>query len=68
VRLLTRWNVFDLERLARDVAGRDPQRDEEWRYTLLYLREFADADGSLPPSFDGFIRDSFSELVEAAPA
>jgi hypothetical protein len=64
----TRWNVFELEKLAREVAGQDPNRDEEWRYVLLYLREYADADGSLPPSFDGFIRDSFSELVGAVPA
>jgi hypothetical protein len=63
-----RWNVFELESLAREVAGPNPDRDEEWRYVLLYLREYADADGTLPSSFDGFIRDSFRELVAAAPA
>ena len=32
-------------------------------FLLMYLREFADADGLLPIDFDGLVRDSFGELV-----
>ena len=30
---------------------------------LVYLREFADADGQLPPQFDDLVRESFGDLV-----
>jgi hypothetical protein len=58
-----RWNLWDLERLTRDAAGDDPARDEERTFLLMYLREFAGADGLLPVDFDGLVRDSFGELV-----
>lgn len=57
------WNIWDLERLTRDAAGRDAFKDEERSYLLMYLREFANADGVLPPDFDGLVRDSFGDLV-----
>jgi hypothetical protein len=57
------WNIWDLERLSRDAAGRDVVADEERNYLLMYLREFANADGVLPADFDGLVRDSFGELV-----
>jgi hypothetical protein len=60
-----RWNVFELESRVRAVAGQDPDRDEEWRYMLLHLRDHASADGTLPPSFDSLVRESFQELVPA---
>lgn len=59
----TSWNVWDLQRRARAVAGRNPLRDEEWAFLLLYLREFATADGLLPADFDRLVRTSFGELV-----
>ena len=59
------WNLWDLERLTREHAGPDPLQDEERQYLLMYLREFADADGLLPIDFDGLVRDSFGELVGA---
>jgi hypothetical protein len=59
------WNVWDLERLARENAGGDAVRDEERTFLLLYLREFADPSGMLPVDFDGLVRDSFGELVAA---
>jgi hypothetical protein len=58
-----RWNLWDLERLTREVAGSDAARDEERTFLLMYLREFADADGMLPVDFDGLVRDSFGDLV-----
>jgi hypothetical protein len=60
-----RWNLWDLEKLARERAGDDPSRDEERTFLLMYLREFADADGMLPIDFDGLVRDSFGDLVTA---
>jgi hypothetical protein len=58
-----RWNLWDLERLTREASGGDVARDEERTFLLMYLREFADADGLLPVDFDGLVRDSFGELV-----
>jgi hypothetical protein len=58
-----RWNLWDLERLSRESAGGDAARDEERTFLLMYLREFADADGLLPVDFDGLVRDSFGDLV-----
>jgi hypothetical protein len=57
------WNLWDLERLTREAAGTDAVLDEERTYLLMYLREFAGTDGSLPIDFDGLVRDSFGELV-----
>jgi hypothetical protein len=57
------WNLWVLERAAREQAGRDPVRDEERSFLLMYLREFADAEGNLPDEFDGLVRDSFGDLV-----
>ncbi len=56
------WNIWDLERAAREAAGADAFKDEERAYLLMYLREFANADGILPADFDGLIRDSFGDL------
>ncbi|HUJ93047.1 MAG TPA: hypothetical protein VLW05_10130 [Gaiellaceae bacterium] len=57
------WNVWDLERLAREHAGTDAARDEERTFLLMYLRDYADAGGELPLDFDGLVRDSFGDLV-----
>jgi hypothetical protein len=59
------WNIWDLERRARERAG-DAARDQEWAALLMHLREFANADGALPMQFDGLIQESFSELIKAA--
>jgi hypothetical protein len=57
------WNVWDLEQLARENAGGDPVADEERTFLLLYLRDFAGADGLLPVDFDDLVRQSFGALV-----
>jgi hypothetical protein len=54
-----RWNVWELERLARVRSGQDVARDEEWSI----LREFADPDGNLSTDFDALVRESFPELL-----
>jgi len=59
------WNLWDLERLARATAGRDVARDEERGYLLMYLRDFANADGVLPADFDGVVRESFGDVLDA---
>jgi hypothetical protein len=59
------WNIWDLERRAREEAG-DAVRDQEWAALFMHLRQFANADGVLPTQFDGLVRESFSRLIQAA--
>jgi hypothetical protein len=59
------WNLWDLERASRDVVGTDPLLDEERSYLLMYLREFANPNGSLPEDFDALVRDSFGDVIAA---
>jgi hypothetical protein len=62
------WNIWELDRLARDGAGVDAARDEERALLLMHLREFAGPDGLLPGSFDDLVRESFGELAAAGRA
>jgi hypothetical protein len=55
------WNIWDLDRVMRDHAS----DNEELAYLLVYLREFANADGLLPPEFDPLVRESFGDLLTA---
>ncbi len=57
------WNVWQLERMMRSHGGQDEQREYERSLLLVYLREFADSDGQLPPEFDELVRESFGDLV-----
>jgi hypothetical protein len=59
------WNLWDLERLAREQAG-NVDRAEEWTALFVHLRVFANADGVLPKEFDRLVRESFGQLIEAA--
>jgi hypothetical protein len=59
------WNLWDLERRAREQAGSSPHT-EEWSALFTHLRVFANADGLLPKEFDELVRQSFGELIEAA--
>lgn len=59
------WNVWELERLVRGRVGEDPGREEELNFLLMYLREFANADGVLPVDFDSLVRDSFADVLAA---
>jgi hypothetical protein len=58
------WNLWDLERIAREEVREHPERRDEWSYLFLHLREFAKADGSLPTEFDGLVRESFAGMLE----
>ena len=60
------WNLWDLERIAREREGSDPVRNEERAVLLMQLRQFASADGMLPPGFDGLIHEAFGEFVGQA--
>jgi hypothetical protein len=62
------WNLWDLERRAREQAGRDPLRDEEWGALFVFLREYATPDGMLPVDFDDLVRESFGDLLVAGQA
>ena len=57
------WNLWELERVARDAAGADAARDEERSFLLMYLREFADPDGMLSVTFDPLVRETFAEVL-----
>lgn len=59
------WNIWELERRAREQAGHDA-RDEEWTALFVHLRQFASAEGVLPIQFDDLVRESFAELIQAA--
>jgi hypothetical protein len=62
------WNLWDLERIAREGAQTEPERRDEWAYLFLHLRQFAAADGSLPTEFDGLVRESFGGLLDRSGA
>jgi hypothetical protein len=57
------WNLWELERLAREAAAEDPGRGQELGYLLVPLREYANADGVLPVQFDDLVRESFGDLL-----
>ena len=59
------WNLWELERAARDHATDDVARNEERSYLLMYLREFAGPDGVLPTDFDGLVRDAFGDVLHS---
>src|SRR3954454_17447609 len=56
-----RWNLWDLESALRASGSTGEERE----YLVLYLRDYADADGLLPVDFDELVRESFGELLGA---
>jgi hypothetical protein len=57
------WNLDALTRLVEESADDFPERVDDWRYTLFYLRSEARVDGSLPRRFDALVEECFGELV-----
>jgi hypothetical protein len=58
--------VFTIDRLEKLVAQHGAERPdggEEWRAYIIFLRDFARADGALPASFDSLVREVFGDLV-----
>jgi outer membrane biosynthesis protein TonB len=62
------WNLWELERAARENATDDVVRNEERSYLLMYLRDFAGPDGVLPTDFDGLVRDAFGDMLHTVGA
>ena len=58
------WTLPALEALTRtrSSAGASAEQQQEWSAYLFFLREHADADGSLPPAFDQLVNDVFGPL------
>ena len=59
------WNVWELERVARDEARRSPDRADELCFLLVSLRHFAEPGGQLPAEFDGLVRESFGGVLDS---
>ncbi len=57
------WLLPDLEGVVAALRETDPERAEELAFYVVYLREYAQFDGSLPASFDGMIDDVFGDLL-----
>jgi hypothetical protein len=53
------WNVWELDRALRDSGT----VTEEQEFLLLYLRDYAGSDGSLPLHFDELVRESFADAL-----
>lgn len=60
--------LHELERLVAAASAEHPERVEEWRWYLFYLRDFARPDGSLDPTFGLLIETAFSTLLPGASA
>lgn len=59
------WNLNDLERIVAEQQDAPPERVEEWRTYVFFLRDHAGIDGELPASFDSLVEDVFADLVRA---
>lgn len=53
------WNIWSLERVAREQAG----NNDELGFLVTYLRDYANPDGMLPMNFDSLVRESFGDLL-----
>ena len=53
------WNIWELDRALREAGT----VTEEQEFLLIYLRDYAGPDGSLPVDFDGLVRESFGNAL-----
>ncbi|HWB21729.1 MAG TPA: hypothetical protein VG652_02450 [Gaiellaceae bacterium] len=53
------WNIWNLERIAREQAG----DNDELGFIVTYLRDYASPEGLLPLNFDSLVRESFGDLL-----
>jgi DivIVA domain-containing protein len=56
--------LYQLEKLVHERADEFPERQDEWAYTLFYLRDYANPEGELPASFDSLIEEVFGPLLD----
>jgi capsular polysaccharide biosynthesis protein len=61
-----RRNVRVLEQLVESRGPEFADRVDEWRYYVVYLRDFAAPDGTLPESLAGLVDDVFADLLARA--
>jgi hypothetical protein len=59
--------LTELERLVAGAADANPDRVEEWRWYLFYLRDFAHADGTLDDTFGLLVETAFGLLLQPEP-
>jgi hypothetical protein len=57
------YNLATLEQAVAARAAEFPERRDEWESYLFFLRDYADADGRLPASFDALVADTFEPLL-----
>jgi O-antigen ligase len=57
------YNLAELERAVQRHAAEYPGRLEDWESYIFFLRDYAEPDGSLAPSFDALVEDVFAEIV-----
>jgi hypothetical protein len=53
------WNVWEIDRALHDSGT----VTEEQEFLLIYLRDYAGPDGSLPIDFDALVRESFADVL-----
>jgi hypothetical protein len=53
------WNLWQIDRALRDSGA----VTEEQEFLLMYLRDYAGPDGSLPVDFDALVRESFGDVL-----
>jgi hypothetical protein len=59
--------LTELERLVANAADANPDRIEEWRWYLFYLRDFAKTDGTLDDTFGLLVETAFGALLQTEP-
>jgi transcriptional regulator with XRE-family HTH domain len=57
------FNLDALERTLDERALEFPEREDEWRAYIVFIREFALPDGTIPTSFNSLVREIFRELL-----
>jgi hypothetical protein len=56
------WNLWELHRITSEQG----ETRGELGVLLVLLRQFANADGSLPKSFDPLVREAFGDVLARA--
>jgi transcriptional regulator with XRE-family HTH domain len=61
------FNLDAIEHTLDERAAEFPERADEWRTYIVFLRDFVQADGELPGTFNPLVQEVFRELL-ATPA